>query len=94
VFNSGGVLKVMRFSRLVFVFIGLVTLAGLAQAQQPRYVLQPGDTLDISVLQDPTLNRKIVIGPDGTISFPLAGHIRAARSDVPGPRECTKAKIK
>jgi polysaccharide biosynthesis/export protein len=68
----------MRLSGLVFVLLGLVTIAGLAHAQQSTYVLQPGDTLDISVLQDPSLDRKIAIGPDGTISFPLAGHLRAA----------------
>jgi polysaccharide biosynthesis/export protein len=40
--------------------------------------LHTGDTLQISVWQDPKLNRQVVVGPDGMISFPLAGHIRAA----------------
>ena len=39
--------------------------------------LQPGDTLQISVWQDPKLDRQVVVGPDGMISFPLAGHIKA-----------------
>lgn len=39
--------------------------------------LQPGDTLEISVWQDSKLDRRVVIGPSGMISFPLAGHIRA-----------------
>jgi polysaccharide export outer membrane protein len=63
--------------RLLILCLGLL-IAGVAHSQPARYVLQPGDTVEISVLQDPTLNRQIVIGPDGTISFPLAGHIRAA----------------
>jgi polysaccharide export outer membrane protein len=61
----------------ILLLLGFLTIFGVAYAQS-RYVLQPGDTVEISVLQDPTLNRKIVIGPDGTISFPLAGHMRAA----------------
>lgn len=39
--------------------------------------LQPGDTLEISVWQDSKLDRRVVIGPTGMISFPLAGHVRA-----------------
>jgi len=39
--------------------------------------LQPGDTLSISVYQDPKLDRQVVVGPTGMISFPLAGQIRA-----------------
>jgi polysaccharide export outer membrane protein len=72
------VARVRQTMRLfILLLLGFLTIFGVAYAQS-RYVLQPGDTVEISVLQDPTLNRKIVIGPDGTISFPLAGHMRAA----------------
>ena len=53
-------------------------------AQQPQsYALQPGDKIGVSVWQDPTLNRDIVVAPDGMISFPLVGHIRAAGMTIP-----------
>ena len=39
--------------------------------------LKPGDKVQISVWQDPKLDRTLVVGPDGWISFPLAGQIRA-----------------
>ena len=39
--------------------------------------LKPGDTLNISVLQDPKLDRAVVVDPNGQIAFPLAGHITA-----------------
>ena len=42
------------------------------------YSIRPGDTLQIEVLEDPTLNRSVLVLPDGTISFPFAGSIRAA----------------
>jgi len=67
----------MTVMRVLAVIAMLQILSWSASAQEPRYTLQPGDTIEVSVLQDPTLNRQIVIGPDGTISFPLAGHIRA-----------------
>ena len=43
-------------------------------AAQP---FQPGDTISISIYQDSRLDRQVVISPSGTISFPLAGQIRA-----------------
>jgi polysaccharide export outer membrane protein len=39
--------------------------------------LKSGDSLSISVLQDPKLDRNVVVDPSGEIAFPLAGHIRA-----------------
>jgi polysaccharide export outer membrane protein len=39
--------------------------------------LKPGDSLYISVLQDPKLDRSVVVDPSGEIAFPLAGHIHA-----------------
>ena len=62
----------MRVLLALLFFCGFVTSA-LAQLEP----LRPGDTLQISVWQDPKLDRKIVVGPDGMISFPLAGHIKA-----------------
>ena len=64
------------------ILLALAVLMGVcphASAQQPEnYTLQPGDNVEVSVLQDPTLNRRVVVAPDGMISFPLVGHIHAA----------------
>ena len=48
----------------------------LAQAQ--AYQLQPGDRIEISVLEDPALNRGVLVRPDGLISLPLVGTVEAA----------------
>jgi polysaccharide biosynthesis/export protein len=42
-----------------------------------QYQLQPGDIIQLSVWQEPRLDRQIVIAPDGTIALPLAGRIQA-----------------
>lgn len=42
------------------------------------YMIGPDDVLDISVWKEETLQRKVVVRPDGKISFPLIGEIRAA----------------
>ena len=58
---------------LALLFFGV--FLSTAQAQQ---TLRPGDSIEISVWQDPKLDRRVVIGPDGFIGFPLVGQIRAA----------------
>ena len=50
----------------------------LVPALARENTLNPGDTLQITVWQDPKLNRTVVVAPDGTIGFPLAGHLKAA----------------
>ena len=45
----------------------------------PEYRLGPEDLLDISVWQEKDLNEeKVLVRPDGKLSFPLAGEINAA----------------
>ena len=47
-------------------------------AQDRPYSLNPGDVLQISVWKEEGLEREVLVLPDGTISFPLAGHMMAA----------------
>lgn len=56
--------------------------------------LKPGDTLSITVLQDPKLDRNVVISPSGEIAFPLAGHIRARGLTPLALENILKAKLK
>ena len=44
---------------------------------QSSYALQPGDTIQVWMAQSEDLRREVVIGPDGGVSLPLAGHVRA-----------------
>ena len=62
----------------VLVLLALFLCVGANGAFAQSEPLQPGDTLQISVLQDPKLDRQVVVAPDGMIAFPLAGHIKAA----------------
>jgi polysaccharide export outer membrane protein len=60
--------------RTVWLALVLVTLGWSAAEAQ---TLKKGDNLSISVLQDPKLDRNVVVDPSGEIAFPLAGHIHA-----------------
>lgn len=63
------------FTRLVTVLCAFV-VAGAALAQS-EYRLRPGDTLAIEVLEDASLNRSVVVLPDGRFNFPFAGSLQA-----------------
>ena len=53
---------------------GLQAKAVAAEA----YRLNPGDKLEITVWHEENLKSEVVVLPDGTISFPLVGHVPAA----------------
>lgn len=53
----------------------IISRSAMAQGD---YLLAAGDTIEISVLEDPSLNRQALIRPDGKISLPLAGTLAAA----------------
>jgi polysaccharide biosynthesis/export protein len=46
------------------------------------YIIQPGDILEISVWKEKDLQRDVVVLPDGSLSFPLAGEIQASNKTV------------
>ena len=60
----------------------LASLVSPALAQGSNYRIQPGDSLTVTVLEDDTLNRQVLVLPDGRISVPLAGTIQAAGQTV------------
>lgn len=74
---------------LIVIFCLGVWISG-ANAQ----TLKPGDSLSISVLQDPKLDRGVIVDPSGQIAFPLAGHIRAQGLTPQALENILKAKLK
>jgi polysaccharide biosynthesis/export protein len=49
-----------------------------SNAHLPDYRISPEDVLDISVWREDDLQGQVVVRPDGGISFPLVGDLRAA----------------
>lgn len=80
-----------RFARIrqnfIVLLLGALLLAPLgfgaarAQVADPEdsvYRFAPGDSIEVSVLEDPSLNRQVLILPDGRISLPIAGTVMAS----------------
>jgi len=56
-------------------FIMLLCFVSQSWADDEKYRIGPGDVLEISVWKDDSLNREMVVPPDGFIAFPLVGDI-------------------
>ena len=68
--------------RIVLTFLMMLLAVPAALAQSASYRIQPGDQLQITVLEDETLNRQLLVTPDGQISVPLAGSVRVSGQTV------------
>lgn len=78
--------------RILTILIAAVLCAGVAFAQAP-YRLKPGDTLEVNVFQEPDLGRQVLVGPDGQISFPLVGRVRAGGATLGAVENTLKQRL-
>lgn len=65
--------------------LALVLTCGILMSQawaQSSYRIQPGDLLDVTVLEDEALNRQVLVNPDGRVSLPLAGAVSAGGQTI------------
>ncbi len=65
----------------IMAMLALVAFGTAAQAQE-EYRIKPGDTLTVEVLEDTSLNRSVVVLPDGRFSFPFAGAVTGSGRTV------------
>jgi len=70
-----------------------VTHANDTDVVEP-YKIQPGDVLSISVWKEEELSKDIIVRPDGQISVPLVGEIRAAGDSIENLRLRITEKLK
>jgi polysaccharide biosynthesis/export protein len=86
----------------------LALFAGAAHAQAPKpavppapagapmeaYTVKPGDVLSIAVWKEPDLQGPVLVRPDGSFSFPLAGQIDARGRTVGELQQTVTDKLK
>ncbi len=58
-----------------------------------KYLLQPGDILEISVWKEPDLQREVLVQPDGAISFPLVGSITVKDRTIQDVNKALAARL-
>ena len=77
--------------RLIACLFAVIWVSGIARAD--TYILKPGDRLEVTVWQEPKLNRVVVVAPDGRISFPLAGRIKAGGTTLDAVEASLKSRL-
>jgi polysaccharide export outer membrane protein len=58
------------------------------------YTVKPGDVLSIAVWKEPDLQGPVLVRPDGSFSFPLAGQIDARNKTVAELQQTVTDKLK
>lgn len=83
--------------RSLWTALALTVLAAFAFApafaQDGSYKIQPGDTLQMDVLEDASLSRPLLVLPDGSISVPSGGVVRAAGLTLPQVQDAVTAAL-
>lgn len=72
--------------------LGQGTIQGVPTAFD--YHLQPGDLLTVSVWKEKDLQTEVLVRPDGGLSFPLAGEIKAQGESVDAVRQIIAERLK
>ncbi|THK43074.1 polysaccharide export protein [Methylophaga sp. SB9B] len=73
-------------------FLTIISITSNVYADEP-YTLNPGDRLFISVWNEEALQKEVIILPDSTISFPLAGQFNTQGRTVIELEDELKAKL-
>jgi polysaccharide export outer membrane protein len=66
----------------IIIFFSFAGPSTLSAEEDTPYIIGPEDILEISVWKDPELTKQIIVRPDGKISFPLIGEIKAGGQTV------------
>ena len=71
----------------------LAAMTAPVAAQDGGYLIRPGDTLKIEVLEDPGLNRSVLVSPDGRINLPLMGTVRVSGKTIEAVQSEISARL-
>lgn len=84
-----------RILYLVLAFVALLVSPSVwAQDAGGQYRLHPGDTVSISVWHEDTLQKEVVVLPDGSVTFPLAGRVEVQGLTTPEAAKRVADKLK
>ena len=64
-----------------------------ASAEDNFYLIGPGDVLEVSVWNEPGLSKKLIVPPDGVISFPLINPIKVTNLTITALKKAVTKKL-
>ena len=84
--------KRITFFTLVIMFVNSAGAADQFAQREPRYRLHPGNTLRVSYRLTPEYDATVEIHPDGFVTLPLLGDLKAGGLSLPEIRAAVEAK--
>ena len=94
---------IIKTHRLVLIALIVMTAWAIvpAQAQRPRlrpheeerYLVQPGDVLEVQYRYSPEFNQTITVQPDGYVSLQVGGDLKIAGKNVEQVRQLILQKV-
>lgn len=84
----------IKFFTLSLLLSCMTAAAASAADKADIYQLRQGDTVLISVWREDTLQKQVIVLPDGSITFPLIGRIEVAGLSTPEVERRISAKLK
>jgi polysaccharide export outer membrane protein len=88
-FAGGRMVRWLALTAVLAIGVG-----GQSALAADAYKLNPGDVLQITVWKEEGMQQQVLVLPDGTISFPLAGHINASGMSPEQLQKTLYAKLK
>jgi polysaccharide export outer membrane protein len=86
--------NILKNSMIALIVVVSMFAAGMTFADESQYHIGPGDVLEISVWRDESLVRDVVVPPDGTIAYPLAGDINVHGMTVSDLRRVVTKRLR
>lgn len=85
--------KILLFA--FFMLCGSIWPELVVAADNPdTYKLHPGDSVSVSVWRQDTLQKQLIVLPDGSITFPLIGRVEVAGLSTPEIEQRIATKLK
>ena len=80
--------------KIIVLLIAMVVTVSNAHSEEVSYLIGPGDMLSISVWKEEGLQKEVLVKPDGNITFPLVGNIKAGGLSTEALTDLIVAKLK
>lgn len=78
----------------IAILLALIVFGSMSLPVEASYRFQPGDMISFSVWDDKKMDRELLVAPDGQVSIPLVGQIKAAGFTAAGLSELLAKKLR
>ena len=79
---------------IVLLIAALYSLTAWSQQRQPEYQLAAGDSIRITVFQNPTMTLETRVTENGSVTYPLVGNLKVGGLTIPAAEQVIADALK